>query len=74
MLRKVATINWDGEPSQEFQDIKASTKNALVLRTPYYTKLMDIFSFSSFHTVVAVLLQKNAKGYEQSIAFLIKSL
>jgi len=35
---------------------------------------MYIFSFASFHTVVAVLLQKNEEGYEQPIAFFSKSL
>ncbi len=74
MLKKGATINWDGEPSQEFQDIKTTIKNALVPRTPKHTKPMHIFSFASFHTVAIVLLQKNEEGYEQPIAFFRKSL
>ena len=35
---------------------------------------MHIFSFASFHTVAAVLLQKNENGHEQHIAFFSKSL
>ncbi len=45
-----------------------------MLRTPNYTKPMHIFSFSSFHTLPVVLLQKDNEGYEQPIAFFIKSL
>ena len=74
MLKKGAIIDWKGEPSQAFQDIKIAIKNAPVLRTPDYTKPMHIFSFASFHTVAAVLLQKNEEGYEQPIAFFSKSL
>ena len=35
---------------------------------------MHIFSFASFHTIAAVLLQKNEEGFEQPIAFFSKSL
>ena len=35
---------------------------------------MHIFSFASFHTVAAILLQKNDEGYEQPIAFFSNSL
>lgn len=36
MLKKGAIIDWNGEPSQEFQDIKIAIKNAPILRTPDY--------------------------------------
>lgn len=35
---------------------------------------MQIFSFASFHTIAAILLQKNSEGFEQPIAFFNKSL
>lgn len=69
IIKKGAIINWEGEPSISFHEIKDAIKNALVLRTPYYTKPLDIFSFTSFHTIVVVLLQMNEKGYEDPIAF-----
>ena len=47
MLKKGAAINWEGEPSIAFQEIKSSIKNALVLRTSDYGKPMHIFSFDS---------------------------
>ena len=57
MLKKGKEIKWDDEPSKAFQEIKKAIKNAPVLRTPDYAKPIQIFSFASFHTVAAVLLQ-----------------
>ena len=74
MLKKGAIINWDGEPSQAFHDIKTTIKNAPVLRTLDYTKPMHIFSSASFHTVATILLQKNEEEFEQPISFFNKSL
>ena len=74
MLKKGSEIKWDGEPSIAFQKIKQAIKDSPVLRAPNYDKPMHIFSFSSFHTIVVVLLQKNEEGYEQPIAFFSKSL
>ena len=62
MLKKGATINWEGEPNIAFKEIKNGIKNTPVLRTPDYEKPMHIFSFSSFHTVATILLQKNENG------------
>lgn len=72
MLKKREAIRWEGELDVDFQEIKNSIKNAPVLRTPNYENPMHIFSFASFHTIVAVLLQKNEDGYEQPIAFFSK--
>ena len=69
MLKKGVTISWEGEPIVSFQEIKNVIKNAPILRTPNYGKPMHIFSFASFHTIAAVLLQKNEDGHEQPIAF-----
>ena len=74
MLKKGEEVKWDDDPSKAFQEIKEAIKNASILRTPDYTKPMHIFSFASFHTVAAVLLQKNEEGFEQPIAFFSKSL
>lgn len=74
MLKKGSEIKWDGEPSTVFQKIKQAIKHDPILRAPNYDKTMLMFSFSSFHTIVVVLLQKNEEGYEQPIAFFRKSL
>lgn len=44
------------------------------MNTPDYNKPMQMFSFTSFHTITPVLLQNNSKGFEQPIAFFSKSL
>lgn len=67
-------MDWEGEPTKEFQGIKQAIKDAPILKTPDYNKPMQIFSFASFHTVAAMLLQKNSEGFEQPIAFFSKSL
>jgi hypothetical protein len=45
-----------------------------VLISPDYSKDFLVFSFASFDTVAAVLLQKNEEGREQPIAFFSKAL
>jgi hypothetical protein len=47
---------------------------APVLISPDYSKDFLIFSFASFDTVAAVLLQKNEEGREQPISFFNKAL
>ena len=74
MLKKGEQIKSDGDHSIAFQGIKDAIKNALVLRTPDYSKPMHICSFASFHTFAAILLQKNEEGFKQQITFLSKSL
>ena len=74
MLKKGSEIKWDGDPSVAFHKIKQAIKDAPILGVPEYGKPMHIFSFASFHTIAAVLLQKNEDGYEQPIAFYSKSL
>ena len=70
MLKKGSKIKWDGEPSNAFQKIKQAIKDAPILREPNYDKLMHIFSFSSFHTVATVLLQKMRKVMNNPFHFL----
>ena len=47
---------------------------APTLISPNYTKSFYIFSFASYDIVVAVLLQKNDKGFDNPIAFFRKTL
>ena len=45
-----------------------------MLISPDYSKDFLVFSFASFDTVAAVLLQRNDQGKEQPIAFYIQAL
>jgi len=44
------------------------------LISPDYTKEFCVFSFASYDTLVAVLLQKNDEGIEHPVAFFSKTL
>jgi ribonuclease HI len=74
MLRKGHEIKWTAESKESFNQIKKALTEAPVLVSPDYSKDFMIFSFASFDSVEAVLLQKNDQGQEQPIAFFSKAL
>jgi hypothetical protein len=74
MLRKGNEVKWTAEPRAYFDQIKRALNETPVLVNPDYSKEFLIFSFASFDTIAAVLLQKNEKGHEQPIAFFSKAL
>jgi hypothetical protein len=74
MLKKDTKIKWNLEAKQSFEQVNNALTQAPVLISPDYTKDFYLFSFSSEHTIVVVLLQKNNEGYEQPIDFFSKSL
>jgi hypothetical protein len=74
MLKKGNEVKWTFEPRKSFVQIKRVLTKAHVLISPKYSKDFLIFSFTSFDTVAAVLLQKNEEGQEQPISFFNKAL
>jgi hypothetical protein len=74
ILKMNSEVKWTTEAKASFAHIKKFIAEALVLASPDYLKEFLIFSFASKHTIVAMLLQKNEEGFEQSIAFFSKSL
>ena len=74
MLKKEVGVKWTIEAKKSFELIKRALTETPVLISPDFTKDFYIFSFASEHTIAAVLLQKNAAGKEQPIAFFSKSL
>ena len=74
MLGKDKEIKWTPEEKKPFKDIKKAILEAHVLEIPDFSKYFLIFSFSSEHIVVGVLLQKNHEGNEQPISFYNKTL
>jgi hypothetical protein len=74
MLRKGNEVKWIAEPRESFVQIKSALNEAPVLISANYSKDFLIFSFTSFDTVAAVLLQKNGEGREQPISFFSKAL
>ena len=74
MLKKDNGVNWTTEARAYFARIKKVISEAPVLESPDYLKDFLIFSFSSEHTIAAVLLQKNEKRFELLIVYFSKSL
>jgi hypothetical protein len=74
MLRKGNEIKWTVESCNYFDQIKKSLTEAPVLISLDYSKDFLIFSFASFDTVAAILLQKNVEGLDQPIAFFSRAL
>ena len=57
------------EAKKSFKGIKKAISEAHVLASPYFSKYLLIFSFSSEHKVAGVLLEMNHEGYEHPIIF-----
>jgi len=69
LIKKENEVKWSSTPRDYFIRIKEDLAEALVLAHPDYSLPFYIFSFSSLHTVIVVLLQKNKEGYEHPITF-----
>jgi hypothetical protein len=63
MLRKCSEIKWTQEARISFEDIKVALTKAPVLVSPNYAKDFILFSFTSEHTIVGVLLQKDEHNF-----------
>ena len=74
MLKKDVEIKWTDQARISFEDIKKAIMEAPTLISPDYTKSFCIFSFASYDTVAAVLLQKYDEGLDHPIAFFSKTL
>ena len=73
-LKKGSEIKWTYHARSSFEAIKQAIMKAPTLISPNYTKKFYIFSFASYDTIAAVLLQKNDEGVEHPVAFFSKSL
>ena len=74
MLKKDAEIKWTDQARSSFEDIKKAIMEAPTLISPDYSKGFYIFSFASYDTMAAVLLQKDNEGLDHPIAFFSKTL
>jgi len=59
MLRKISEIKWTHKARKSFQDIKVELTKSPVLASPNFAKDFILFSFTSEHTIVGVILQKD---------------
>ena len=74
MLKRKIGVKWTIEAKKSFELVEQALTQTPVLIMLDFTKYFFIFSFTSEHIVVVVLLHKNIKGQEQPIAFFIKAL
>jgi hypothetical protein len=56
MLRKGNEIKWNSEAKKYFEDIKVALTKSPVLASPDFMKDFLLFSFTSEHTIVGILL------------------
>jgi len=73
MLKKDNTVKWTEDAMKSFNLVKLSLTTAPILISPNYTHDFIIFSFSSEHTLAAVLMQKKDQ-VEQPIAFFSRTI
>jgi hypothetical protein len=59
MLRKGNEIKWNPEAKNYFEDIKVELSKSPLLASPNFTKDFLMFSFTSEHTILSMLLQKD---------------
>jgi hypothetical protein len=74
MLKKGSEIKWIDNARSSFEDIKQTIMEYPTLISPDYTKKFYIFSFASYDTLVAILLQKDDESLDHPVAFFNKSL
>jgi hypothetical protein len=74
MLKKENEVKWKTEAKDSFECINKVIGEAPVLASPDYMKEFLIFSFSSKHTFMVMLLQNNDEGFEQPITLFSKSI
>ena len=74
MLKWGSEIKWTEAARRSFKAIKRDIMEAPTLISPDYTKEFYIFSFASFDTLAAVLLQKNGEDVEHPVALFSKTL
>eukprot|EP00253_Pinus_taeda_P019184 PITA_19184 len=68
MLKKDSELKWTEEAVKSFNLVKLILSSAPTLISPDYTQDFILFSFSSEHTLAAVLMQKR-DGVKRPIAF-----
>ena len=73
MLKKDAEIKCIAQERSSFEDIKKVIMEAPTPISLDYNKFFYIFSFASYDTVVAVLLQKYDEGLDHPIKFLARN-
>lgn len=70
LLKKGAKIEWVPKIKKSFEDIKVAISIAPIPVSPYYGLSFKIYSFTSEHSCVGILMQKKEKEDERPISFM----
>jgi hypothetical protein len=70
MIHKDVDFKWDDERKVSFNNIKTAISQALVLRSPDFSKYFFLYNFSSEQSLVVVLTQKGDDNNEALVSFM----
>ena len=73
IIKKDSVVSWTEEAVKSFNLVKLAPSLAPVLISPDYTQDFILFSFSSDHTMAAVLMQKRDQ-LEKPLAFFSRTI
>jgi hypothetical protein len=74
MINKDFNFKWTKERREAFENIKEAIAQTPTLRSPNIHNEFILYTFSSHHSIVAVLTQKNEEGKEFMVSFMSTSL
>jgi hypothetical protein len=74
LLKKDQRFEWTMDTQEDFNNIKKEITTTPILISPYFQRDFIIYSFSIEMVVASVLTQRNTKGEELPISFMIKNL
>ena len=70
MIKKDSNFKWSKERKEAFDKIKEAIAEAPTLRSPKFDNEFILYMFSSDHSIVAALTQKNEDGEEFLVSFM----
>jgi hypothetical protein len=74
MIKKDVQFKWTYIEKEAFKNIKATIASAPALQIPYFTKDFLLYTFSSDHSLAAMLTYKDQQGNEYPITFMSTGL
>jgi len=74
MIQKDDEFKWDVEMREYFNNIKTSISQALVLRSPHFSKYFFLYTFASNQSLDAILTQKDDEDNEEPMSFMSTNL
>jgi hypothetical protein len=74
MIKKDVQFKWTPLEKEAFKNIKVVIATAPSLWSPYFSKYFLLYTFTSDHSLAAVLMQKDEQGDEYPVTFMSTGL